>query len=602
MVSNLYSQGIPYGEEFQINSYTNGEQSSPKIALLLNGRFVVCWNSNEIFVSKSSVFGQMYNKNGTPSGGEFQINTSTQGFQSSVTVASLMDSGFVCCWCSTNYEESVYGIFGQLFDLSGNRKRTEFQINTSSQNKVGCPTIAVLSSDDFVVCWYEVNNLKNTDADIYGQLFDISGNKKGNEFQVNTDDYRGQSKPKLSALSNGRFVVCWDNYHFDNISGQLFDANGNKLGDEFQVNTYSVSYQSNPSVAAFSNGGFVVCWQSSAQDGDHLGIFAQIFNCSGNKIEDEFQVNTHTQHAQSSPSITSFPDDSFVICWRSNHGDQVGIYGQRFDDNGCKIWNEFRINSYIYRDQAYPSVTRLTDGVFVVCWWSQYLDVYGDIFGKLFPLEALNHQLINFSLIEPPNDVTITVTHPCFHWQQPGNTIECYPWELTFDLYIDTDYNFSNPQIIKDIQDTTYTIDSLTPGQTYFWKVLAKNLAGDSLWSTQQDWGFFISHNATSVETADENVPKQFELFQNYPNPFNYSTEIKYSLPQGKSSQHIVIRIYDITCRMVKVLVDHYVASGTYSICWNGTDVNGNAVASGVYFYSLEANEFKTIKKMLLIH
>ena len=173
--------------------------------------------------------------------------------------------------------------------------------------------------------------------------------------------------------------------------------------------------------------------------------------------------------------------------------------------------------------------------------------------------------------------------------------------KITYDFYIDNDLDFSNPTIIKNLEDTTYTIDSLAAGKTYFWKVLAKNLAGDSLWSKQQDWGFFIKQGATLVEKIDNEKPQNFELFQNYPNPFNSSTEIRYILPSGKTSYQVQFRVYDVLGRLVKVLANQEQPAGTYSISWEGTDLGGNRVASGVYFYSLEAGSLKSIRKMLVL-
>jgi len=91
------------------------------------------------------------------------------------------------------------------------------------------------------------------------------------------------------------------------------------------------------------------------------------------------------------------------------------------------------------------------------------------------------------------------------------------------------------------------------------------------------------------------------ELFQNYPNPFNSSTEIKYSLPNGKISYQVQLKVYDVLGRLVKMLVDQEQSAGSYTISWDGTDLVGNRVASGVYLYSLHAGDFKSIRKMLVL-
>ncbi|MCI0496394.1 T9SS type A sorting domain-containing protein [candidate division KSB1 bacterium] len=115
---------------------------------------------------------------------------------------------------------------------------------------------------------------------------------------------------------------------------------------------------------------------------------------------------------------------------------------------------------------------------------------------------------------------------------------------------------------------------------------------------------FVVDTVMTSVEQSRENktTPGEFALFQNYPNPFNSSTEIKYSLPQEKSSYHVALKIYDIRGRLVSTLVEQNQAGGMYSVNWDGKDKNGQFVSSGMYFYTLQADKYKTTNKMLLIH
>ena len=88
-------------------------------------------------------------------------------------------------------------------------------------------------------------------------------------------------------------------------------------------------------------------------------------------------------------------------------------------------------------------------------------------------------------------------------------------------------------------------------------------------------------------------LPKQFNLSQNYPNPFNPTTKINFALPkQG----FVTLKIYDITGREVKTLVNEFKQSGYYSI-----DFNGSYLASGVYFYRIQSNDFVMTKRMVLI-
>jgi hypothetical protein len=95
----------------------------------------------------------------------------------------------------------------------------------------------------------------------------------------------------------------------------------------------------------------------------------------------------------------------------------------------------------------------------------------------------------------------------------------------------------------------------------------------------------------TSVENdfLGMNVPKVFFLDQNYPNPFNPSTKIQYHL---SATEHVVLRVFDGVGKEVATLVDARQAPGNYSVDWDASKISGgqgSGLASGVYFYRLEA-------------
>ncbi len=93
-------------------------------------------------------------------------------------------------------------------------------------------------------------------------------------------------------------------------------------------------------------------------------------------------------------------------------------------------------------------------------------------------------------------------------------------------------------------------------------------------------------------------IPKQFELLQNYPNPFNPETKISYVLP---NQSRVKLTVYDILGKEIARLVDGVQPEGSYAVLWNGRDANGMPAKTGVYFYRLEAENFKQTRKMTLI-
>jgi hypothetical protein len=93
-------------------------------------------------------------------------------------------------------------------------------------------------------------------------------------------------------------------------------------------------------------------------------------------------------------------------------------------------------------------------------------------------------------------------------------------------------------------------------------------------------------------------LPDRFLLSQNYPNPFNPVTEIKYTLPKDC---HVELVIYNALGQKVKTLVNQFQNAGYQMVQWNSRDDRDNRVASGIYFYRIQADEFKQVKKMVMI-
>jgi hypothetical protein len=88
------------------------------------------------------------------------------------------------------------------------------------------------------------------------------------------------------------------------------------------------------------------------------------------------------------------------------------------------------------------------------------------------------------------------------------------------------------------------------------------------------------------------------ELSQNSPNPFNPLTDIRFYVAVGGK---VALRVYDVAGRPVNTLVDGWREAGSYTVTWNARDDNNNPVASGIYFYRLEAPGFSQVRKMVIL-
>ncbi|HTY37252.1 MAG TPA: T9SS type A sorting domain-containing protein [Bacteroidota bacterium] len=119
----------------------------------------------------------------------------------------------------------------------------------------------------------------------------------------------------------------------------------------------------------------------------------------------------------------------------------------------------------------------------------------------------------------------------------------------------------------------------------------------------QQVWvldGCVISDTTYGSVTSASGLPQRpsaLTLYPNYPNPFNPSTRIRYTLPV---STHVTLVIYDILGQEVIRLVDNTESVGMHEVTWNGISRNGQAVASGLYFYRLTTPTASLVRKMNL--
>ena len=174
-----------------------------------------------------------------------------------------------------------------------------------------------------------------------------------------------------SHYRRGLRSVVWESYgssgtdtSFRSIQGQRYASDGSKQGAQFQVNTFTTSYQYGPAVSVAANGSFVVVWSSSGSSGTDTSfrsVQGQRFASDGSAQGAQFQVNTYTTDTQYYPSVAAAPDGDFVVVWESSGsvGSDTGlsIQGQRYASDGSPQGAQFQVNAYTTSDQSYPFVT-----------------------------------------------------------------------------------------------------------------------------------------------------------------------------------------------------------------------------------------------------
>ncbi len=101
------------------------------------------------------------------------------------------------------------------------------------------------------------------------------------------------------------------------------------------------------------------------------------------------------------------------------------------------------------------------------------------------------------------------------------------------------------------------------------------------------------------VSVQDEQIVKnEFILYNNYPNPFNPSTKISFNVPVRSQ---LKLEIYNVRGELINTLIDEEYSPGKYEVLWNGRNMNGEKVTSGIYLYRFLADGFVQTKRMVLI-
>lgn len=112
--------------------------------------------------------------------------------------------------------------------------------------------------------------------------------------------------------------------------------------------------------------------------------------------------------------------------------------------------------------------------------------------------------------------------------------------------------------------------------------------------------GWIITDIIIGTDDSPAGLPSRINLFQNYPNPFNMDTRISFELPSN--SNYVSLKIYDLVGRLTRAYEWSGLGAGVHDVVWDGGDVEGKTVSSGIYFYRLEvdANPVETMKMTLL--
>lgn len=244
----------------------------------------------------------------------------------------------------------------------------DFQVNTYTTEDQTDPSVAMDGQGRFVVVWESYGSSGSDDdrQSIQGQRFGADGQPIGDEFQVNSSTEYSQDYADVAASPTGDFVVVWVNEaQQTTINGQRYDSSGVPVGDEFEVSDSPIFEF--PQVAMRPDGGFLVVWNNSSA----RAVEGRLFAADGSPVGGEFQIGVKPEsNGVRNPRLAADGQGRFVVVWEQEIGGyaHTDIFGQRLTSDGVPLGSSFQVNADTSERQTRPSVAAAEDGRFIVAW------------------------------------------------------------------------------------------------------------------------------------------------------------------------------------------------------------------------------------------
>ena len=270
---------VAAGSEFQVNTYTTGNQAALPVASDSAGDFVVVWQSSAGKMAAAAAFMPSVTPlRGAAQGSEFRVNTYTTGNQVGPAVAMDSAGDFVVAWQSYGEDGSGYGIYAQRYNSAGvgPGERVPGQHLHDRKSRVS-PTVAMDSAGDFVVAW-ESHGEDGSGYGIYAQRYNAPAWPRGassastptrpeSDDPVGGDGLGRRFRRRLAERRRGR-------QRLRHLRAAITTRRACPRERVPRQHVY-VGQPAVPSVAMDSTGDFVVAWQSYGEDGSGYGVYAQ---------------------------------------------------------------------------------------------------------------------------------------------------------------------------------------------------------------------------------------------------------------------------------------------------------------------------------------
>ncbi|HIA04571.1 MAG TPA: hypothetical protein EYN66_22190 [Myxococcales bacterium] len=368
--------------EIIANSIVAGSQQAPSASISGTGNILISYHSPVPGKEDNEILARIVNTKGELVGSEFQINSYTPGDQHDSSTAGASNR-LAVTWVSSNQDSEGDGVYLRLLDGKGTFVSPETLVNKTTSGNQYNPDIAVTDTGNTVVVWEDENQAKS--PLIHSRRFDPEGNELTGILKINDGEAQASAPCIETIPSNEKcegaeckeaFLVAWE-------SGNAVSAiNVRKIGygglvwsEQLKVNSTEIGIHKRPTLA-ISNDGLqaALCWDvnNSDDNGERNTLCRLIETTLMTTVSNEFSPHVGIGGVQWRPSLTTLATGDYLVAWSAEKVDSAesAIHYRRITSDGTAAGPRVVANRYWDGNQTLASIVSAPGGSFLVSWQS----------------------------------------------------------------------------------------------------------------------------------------------------------------------------------------------------------------------------------------
>ena len=272
-VLQFASNGDKIGSPVLIHTIASGGDARPVIATTRSGANLGTGNDVDVYMSVVE---------GSAISDPIIVHGTLQLTQRNPSVDITDDDSVIIAWQSFNEDGSGYGIFARVFDVSQANpvaSAAAFQVNTETEGSQTSPRVAFFSDKKFIIIWG--SGTVSTLFNVMGAVYSAGAVKQGSDFRVNAEEIGNDRPTSICILPDDSFIVAWNRFEIrltQDAYFRRFDTSGRPLGGDQLINRFTRRRQFDATIALLHNDNFIISWTSKWQDRSSWSIYSSAYS------------------------------------------------------------------------------------------------------------------------------------------------------------------------------------------------------------------------------------------------------------------------------------------------------------------------------------